>query len=130
LAGIGGVFRNSHGEILHIFSESIGINSNNVAELQALLSGLVIAKKHGWSALVLEGDSLIIINTIKKLINDTSLGKLSQHWRLDWLKEQLRDLLKDFAVIQSNHIRISGNKLADKLSNHEVESSNQTLDIS
>jgi len=45
LAGIGGAFRNHLGDILHIFSESMGINTNNVAELQALVTRLTIAKR-------------------------------------------------------------------------------------
>lgn len=66
LRRIGGVFRNKDGEIEHVFAESIGITTNNVAELQELLSGLEIANKNSWNMLEVEGDSHIIINTVKK----------------------------------------------------------------
>jgi len=45
IAGFGGVFHNSMGSILWIYYGNLGHTTNNVAELQALAKGLIIAKK-------------------------------------------------------------------------------------
>ena len=49
--GGGGVFWNSQGEILHIYTINLGHSTNNVAELNAMVKGLNIAKYKGFQNL-------------------------------------------------------------------------------
>ena len=78
--------------------------------------------------MVIEGDSKIVINTVQRLSTATPLTKLSKHLRLDWLKEKLRGLLNHFQVLQLNHIRRTGNKMANHLANYGADGYNEALD--
>lgn len=60
--GYGSVIRNDKGIIQHIFFGSIGNDTNNVAELEGLWKGICIADLQRYYPLVVEGDSLILIN--------------------------------------------------------------------
>lgn len=44
VAGFGGVFKNSKGEIIWLYTGSLGIATNNATELHALEHGLDFAK--------------------------------------------------------------------------------------
>ena len=81
-AGGEGVFRNSQGEILHIYTINLGHSTNNSAELNAMVKGLNIAIYKGFEKLILEGDSSLVITIYHKLLNDTPPCKVSQSWRL------------------------------------------------
>jgi ribonuclease HI len=56
-----------NGQILHIFYGYLGINSNNVAELWALIKGLQITHQNQFHQLIVEGDSQLIIHMLTKL---------------------------------------------------------------
>jgi hypothetical protein len=81
-AGYGIVFRNHNGHILLISVGYIGHSTNNVAELWGLTKGLQIAIKNNFSQLVVEGDSQILINLLRKILNGASPDKISPSWRL------------------------------------------------
>lgn len=67
-ASIGGAIRDSKGSIQGIFWGSIGDNTNNMAELKALLVGLDMTQTHGWYLIILEGDSQVILQMAEKLL--------------------------------------------------------------
>jgi hypothetical protein len=54
-------FRNEQGDILWIYVDNIGMDNNNVVELQSLERGLLISIREGYNKLVVEGDSHVII---------------------------------------------------------------------
>ena len=70
-AGGGGVFRNSQGEILHIYTINLGHTTNNAAKINAMVKGLNIAIHKGYHKLILEGDSSLVITIYNKLLNGT-----------------------------------------------------------
>ena len=77
LVGYGGIFRNSQGEILYSFVGSLGWEMNNAAEIWALYYGLTLSIQHQFFPLMVEGESQIIIQLFKKLLNGFSAFRIS-----------------------------------------------------
>jgi ribonuclease HI len=96
LAGVGEAIRDSGGEILGIYWGCIGVNTNNVAELKTLLAGLVMASTHGWFPIILEGDSQIILQMAKAMLNGKQVHKVADNWRMAHNLEQLGKINKTF----------------------------------
>lgn len=67
MAGYGGVVRDHTGAIHLIYHGNIEVNTNNDAELIALLQGLTLVGRYKLLPLIVEGDSEIIIRLIRKL---------------------------------------------------------------
>ncbi|KAL0431509.1 UNVERIFIED_CONTAM: hypothetical protein Sradi_0776900 [Sesamum radiatum] len=65
-SGSGGIFRNNQGEFITAFSHSIGISTNAAAELRALHIGLSIAKIKHFSRLIIESDSMFVVNLFNR----------------------------------------------------------------
>ena len=65
MVGFGGTYKNSDGEILHIFLGSIGEDTNNLAELEGMLQGINIVIREGWLPTMVEDDSLILVHMAK-----------------------------------------------------------------
>ena len=79
MAGIGGVLRNQHGEILHIYFKALGESTNNEMEFAALEHGLRIAKTRRLCNIILEGDSTLVISTAQKMQRGTKANKATKH---------------------------------------------------
>jgi len=58
-----------------------GIESNNEVEFNALKQGLEIARRERIQKLVVEGDSTLVIDIVKKLQQGTHWEKISKSWR-------------------------------------------------
>lgn len=71
----GGIFCDNYNQPMFLFADSIRRSSNNEIEFEALKTDLVIAPSQGFSRLIVEGDSQMIISRVKKLINRASLKK-------------------------------------------------------
>ncbi|XP_057843263.2 uncharacterized protein LOC131052700 [Cryptomeria japonica] len=89
-------------------AKPVGIGTNNRAEFMALVEGLEMCRALGVK-LVVEGDSTIIINTMRK-------GSIL-NWRLDVFLNKALNLSKAFKKIIINHIFDKGNSEADELAN-------------
>jgi ribonuclease HI len=50
---------------------SLGNSTNNTTEFQALEIGLEILIQEGMTKAIVEGDSALVINTVRKLQNGT-----------------------------------------------------------
>ena len=79
---MGGVIRYSGGNIIQLYDGSMGNSTNNTAEFGALELGLEILSHERMTNIIVEGESTQVINTSKKLQNDTRVGKVQRHWRL------------------------------------------------
>ena len=66
----GGIVRDSKGRMLLAYTRQLGKVSNNVAEVMALYWGLKLVITVGWENAVIEGDSKIIIETIKCIMKE------------------------------------------------------------
>lgn len=87
----------------------IGLESNNKAEILALIEVLLLCQNRGLCKVAIEGDSAIIINGLRR-------GSLSD-WKLNALLSGALGLLKDFKKMTFNHIFKEGNSRADELAN-------------
>jgi ribonuclease HI len=96
----------------HLF---VGVNAtNNHAEYAGLILGLQQAIEFGIKKMIVEGDSLLVINqmTGKYKCNSPNLFELY---------EKAKKLEKQFEEIHFNHILRNENKRADELSNIAVD---------
>eukprot|EP00253_Pinus_taeda_P019962 PITA_19962 len=121
-AGIGGVFRNQKGEILHIYYRALGESTNNEMEFVALEHGLRIAKSRNFHNLIAEGDSSLVITTVQKLQRGIRANKVIKHWRLAKVTENIEELLRGLQGTVFQAIRRRANKVADYLANCGVDS--------
>jgi ribonuclease HI len=60
----------------------MGQTTNNATKIWSLLCGLQAAAELEIFPLIVEGDSQIVINLLKHLVNGTDLEKISPSWRL------------------------------------------------
>ncbi|XP_041019704.1 uncharacterized protein LOC121261390 [Juglans microcarpa x Juglans regia] len=65
-AGASGVIRNSNGKFICGFSNSLGAQSNNAAEVLSILHGLRIVYLMGFRKAEMEMDSKLVVNWLKK----------------------------------------------------------------
>jgi hypothetical protein len=79
--------------------------------------------------LIVEGDSLIFICFLKKLIHGYAIGKISTSWRLESGLEHLRKLLTSINVVIPSHVICMTNKLADRRANESAMDQNHNQDI-
>eukprot|EP00253_Pinus_taeda_P028254 PITA_28254 len=80
-AGFGGIFRNVQGETEWIYAEHGGTMTNNEAEFTAMYQGLKIARRNGYRKIEIEGDSTLVVDTIRKLIQGKKWEKVVKSWR-------------------------------------------------
>jgi ribonuclease HI len=66
---MGGVIRDNQGRIIRFYTGSLGNSTNNVAKFGALETGLEILHREGIENVIVEGDSMLFINTLRKLQN-------------------------------------------------------------
>lgn len=101
----GGVFRDHNGSVVLAFSSFIGKGSNNVGEAFAILQGLQLCHQNGWKKIIIETDSLLVVNCLKKI------------WQpplsLVYVLRDSLQLIQDQMVI--THIYREANMMADQL---------------
>ncbi len=113
-AGIGVVLEQD-GQVVKTLKRSIGETTNNVAEYQALVAGLQLAKTHGAEKLTVLMDSELIVNQMKQRykVKDPDLGQ----WFLKaW------NLVQVFNKVEFKYIPREMNSLADRLVNEAIDS--------
>ena len=111
------IFRNHQGHILLINAGSLGHTMNNVAELWGLTRGLQLANEHNFTKLIVEGDSLVIINLFKRILNGADSYQISPYWRLSHGLKTIMNLLQPNQALIPSHIRRKANQIADDLAN-------------
>jgi ribonuclease HI len=120
LAGAGAVIYYNEGEV---WSSDffVGINAtNNQAEYAGLILGLKRAIEMEIKSLVVEGDSLLVINQMKGIYKCNSQNLFE-------LYDEATKLTQNFDNIYFNHILRNYNKRADQLSNNAVDKYNFNL---
>jgi len=122
LAGAGAVIYHDNEEILanHFF---VGTNAtNNHAEYAGLILGLEHAIQMNIKNLIVEGDSLLVINQMTGTYKCNSINLIE-------LYDKAKELSKEFETITFNHIYRNKNKRADQLSNMAVDEYLQANEI-
>lgn len=82
MARYGAVIRDERGFIKTIFHCHLGKATNNMAELMAIEHCLEIPRDSNLHNIIIEVDSELIINSVKKIGNGSTPNKVSRHWRL------------------------------------------------
>ena len=88
--------------------------TNNYAEYSGLIMGLEYALKMNITCLLVEGDSLLVINQLTNKYKCKSDNLLP-------LYTKAIELSKQFESIEFNHILRNQNKRADELSNNAMD---------
>ena len=112
-SGIGWILYDPTGKPISKGSKFIGFATNNQAEYQALIHGIQNAYELGISHLLIEGDSLLVVNQIKGLwkVKDLKLGKLY---------DDAKQILRKFQSYTIQHIPRNLNTEADILSKEAI----------
>lgn len=115
---VGGVLRDSKGRHLISFSSALDMHGSVVeSELLAIIIGMDIAMKRGFTNLVVESDSHLAI----QLINiGESRDQQSQDRQHAWitLASWIRQISKKAKHVQWNHVFRETNSVADKMAKH------------
>lgn len=111
------VFRNHRGDILLITAGSLGHIINNAAELWGLTRGLQLAMEHNFNKLIVEGDSQVILNLFRKVLNGADPEQISPCWRLSHGLRTIATLLQPNQAFIPSHVRRKANPIADGLAN-------------
>jgi len=130
-AGIGGIIRNQKGETLHIYSSALGEGTNNEMEFAAMEKGLRILQRNyagKASNVVIEGDSKIVIDAASKIYTGTPASRVTKHWRLAMVTENIGKMLGEMKGLIFNSIRRKANAVADHLANHAIDHPTAPLD--
>ncbi|AWB26732.1 ribonuclease HI [Halococcoides cellulosivorans] len=95
-------------------SERIGRATNNVAEYEALIRALEVAADHGFGAVVVRGDSELIVKQVTGAY-DTNDPDLRER------RIRVRQLLENFEEFDIEHVPRELNDRADELANDAFE---------
>ena len=119
ISGIGCIINDDHGKWIAKVAAPLPPSSNNIVELEALERGLQLCENLRLSKIIVEGDSQIILNAIRK--------KKTPNWVLNSKLQNVLMLLDKFEDIQISHIFREGNKKADVLANMSADGDSKLL---
>lgn len=126
-AGFGGIIRNHEGAPLILYYGNMGWDTNNSAELEGLWRGLLLAGEHNYYPLEVEGDSQILINMAKKILNGSQTRNITTSWRLEARLENIERELQKNRAITFIHTRRDGNRVTDFMANEGVRTDHTLL---
>ncbi|HVM35111.1 MAG TPA: ribonuclease HI family protein [Actinomycetota bacterium] len=113
-AGIGVVLIDEHGIVLDEVARSLGHQTNNVAEYEAVIAGLELAHENAVTDLVIRVDSELVVHQLNgewKIKND----------RLRQLAVKARGLMRGFEKVEIEHVPRAQNARADALANQAMD---------
>jgi ribonuclease HI len=113
-AAIGVVVRNDDGAVVEAVGETIGRQTNNVAEYQALLRGIQLASAHGATEVELIGDSELVVRQIegRYKVKNAAMKKLNA---------EAKAMLAKFDNWEIRHVKRAQNADADALVNEALD---------
>ncbi len=113
-AAWGAVFLDENRSVVAEHYKAIGTNTNNYAEYMAILEALKQAKEDGYSDIILESDSQLLV---KQLTGEYRVKAAN----LKPLFMECKALSDGFKSCQFVHVRREFNKLADALANRALD---------
>jgi ribonuclease HI len=128
MTGMGGVIRDSGVNIIRLYVGSFGNSANNASEFGALDLSLKILSRERMTNTIMEGDSTLVINRVKRLQNDTRMGKVKKLWHLAQSLQKIEEHLQTINTMELRWVRKSTNGLADKIANEGVSKERPELD--
>jgi ribonuclease HI len=116
-AGIGVVLTDPSGAVVDELAAGIGWATNNVAEYQALIEALKLARSHGVDRLAVFSDSTLMVEQMR--------GNYKvKHEGLKPLHAAARKLAGEFERVRYEAVPRGRNKRADELANIGVDRDN------
>jgi ribonuclease HI len=113
-AGYGVRVERPDGTLVDEIAESIGVATNNVAEYRALLAALEWSRAHGYRAVHVRSDSLLLVQQM--------LGNYRvKHPGLQALHARARLLAHDLGRVTFEHVGRALNAHADRLANAAMD---------
>jgi len=91
-----------------------------MAELMAIQQGLEILMNYDLHNTIIEADSELTINLVKRINTGTTPNKVSNHWRISQVFHQVQSHLRTLRTLSSVHIRRDANRVVNKLANKGV----------
>ena len=88
-----------------------------MAELMALEQCLEFLKQDNCLNVIIEADSELIINSVKRISCGIVSEKVSKHWRLIRVFQRIQGHPQGLRTVSFNHVRRKANKLVDILTN-------------
>jgi ribonuclease HI len=113
-AAIGVVVRDADGTVVESVGETIGRQTNNVAEYQALLRGIELAAAHGATEVELIGDSELVVRQIEGRYKVKNAAMKDLH-------AEAKKALANFDSWSIRHVKRGQNADADKLVNEALD---------
>lgn len=80
--GYRGVLRDEHGEVIFIFYYNLGKVMTNMVELMTMEQCLDFLKQDNQQNVIVEADSELIIDSIKRISGGSRPEKFSRNWHL------------------------------------------------
>ncbi|OIT31215.1 hypothetical protein A4A49_62182 [Nicotiana attenuata] len=117
-AGIGGVVRKRNGQMIMAFSAPVHFLTNNYSEVQAALFAILWCCDHNCQELILELETLLVVNMI--------LGKYNTPWRLKEAVTLIQQKVQQHGI-KIKHCYREGNEVADGLAKHAATLAQQTI---
>ncbi|WMV30193.1 hypothetical protein MTR67_023578 [Solanum verrucosum] len=114
--GTGGFLRNHIGETIFAFSAPLGEGTNDQAEVEAAIFGLIWCVNLKYNNVILEVDSQLLVDW---LVSSTTVP-----WIISHQMQKLQQLVKQFTHFKCFHTLMEANFVADSLSkhNHQITS--------
>jgi len=100
-----------------------------MAELMALEQCLDYLKQDNFLNVVIEADSELVFNSVKRISCGIDPEKVSNHWRLIQVFQRIQGHLQELRTIRFNHVCRKANKLADILANQGVNCKEHTVSL-
>ncbi len=118
-AGYGVRIEAADGSLIEEFCESIGVATNNVAEYRALIAALEWAHAHGYRAVHVRSDSLLLVQQMR--------GSYKvKHAGLQPLYAKARLLAHKIGRVTFEHVSRALNAHADRLANAAMNQAART----
>ena len=112
--------RDKEGNIKVIFHSHQGKATNNMAKLMVMEQCLEILIKYKLHNTIIEADSELIINSVKRLGTGTPPEKVSRHWTLLQVYHRIQLHLRILRTLSFVHLRRDANRIANWLANEGV----------
>ncbi|WMV32839.1 hypothetical protein MTR67_026224, partial [Solanum verrucosum] len=108
--GVGGILRDSNGNLLFAYSTPLGEGTNNQAEVEVAIFGISWCVHLNYHKVILEVDSQLLV--------DWLLAKSVSSWNITSQMQKLQMLITHFSHIKCTHTLREANYVADALSKH------------
>ena len=114
-AAIGVVIKDNKHKVVHKVGKYIGVATNNDAEYNALIEGLVFLAGLNYSQVICHLDSELVVMQLKGLYKVKNV-KIKKYWN------KVKALEKNFGHIEYKHVKREKNWEADELVNQVLDS--------